>query len=114
MNKLSNLFPILLVVYIVKSFIVSPSLYDFGVVFLMVSAFLYKMKIDQESASLDEEVKVIISQFETKVNEKIDTLVKIQNEDRLAAESRYSSISLGTQYQSKPQRDKANYGWGKK
>ena len=110
--KLSNLIPLLLVVYIAKSFIVGPSFFDFGVISLMSLSFLYKLKLDKDIISDKDELKSIISQFEDKVNKKLVELDNVQKNDRLANESKFSTLNLGVQRQSKPQ-EKATYGWGK-
>lgn len=112
--KLSNLIPLLLVVYITKSFIVSPSLFDFGVIFLMSLSFIYKLKSDKDELSDKEELEDIISQLDTKVNDKILELQKIVNDDRLAAENKFSTLNLGLKQQSitKKQPNKVYNGWG--
>lgn len=108
--KLSNLIPLILIVYIAKSFILGASFFDFGVISLMSLSFLYKLKLDQSALSDKEELKAIISHLEEKVNEKLDKLQKSQDTDRLAAESKFSTLNLGMQRQTKPQ-DKSTYGW---
>ena len=110
--KLSNLIPLLLVVYITKSFIVGSSFFDFGVIVLMSGLFLSTIKMSRDELSDKEELKSIISQLEENVNNKCDELKKIQDNDRLAAESKFSTINLGVQRQSKQTKDKAYNGWG--
>ena len=110
--KLSNLIPLLLVVYITKSFITEPTLFDFGVIFLMSISFVKKLMMDKEIISDKEDLKAIISQLEEKVNNKYDELTKIQNNDRLAADSKFSTLNLGVQRQTRQPKDKAYNGWG--
>ena len=121
--KLSNLIPLLLVVYITKSFIVGASFFDFGVISLMSASFLYKLRLDKETLSDKEELYAIITQLKEEVNEKIDdrqeevhkrmdTLQKEQNNDRLANESKFSTLNLGMQRQPKTSQERASYGWG--
>ena len=108
---MSNLIPLLLVVYITKSFIMGASFFDFGIISLMSLSFLYKLKLDQSKFEETEELKAIISQLEVKVNERLDKLQKTQDNDRLAAEGKFSTLNLGMQQQPKP-RAKETYGWG--
>lgn len=111
--KMSNLIPFILVVYLTKSFIVSPSIFDFGVIFLMSISFIYKLKSDKDELSDKEELDDIISQLDKKVNDKLSELQKTVNEDRLAAENKFSTLNLGLKQQTitkKPER--SNYGWG--
>lgn len=103
---------LLLVVYLAKSFIVSPSFFDFGVIFLMSGLFLYTMRLERNEVSDKEELKAIIAQLEEEVNEKIGKVQKALDQDRLAAESKFSTLNLGMQRQSKSSPEKANYGWG--
>ena len=111
--KLSNLIPLLLVVYIAKSFIVGSSFFDFGVITLMSLSFLYKLKLDKDSLIDKEELKTIISHLEEDVNKKISELEKTQTIDRLAAEGKFSTLNLGMQRKSSsaPQ-ERTTYGWG--
>jgi len=110
--KLSNLIPLLLVVYIAKSFIMGSSFFDFGIITLMAVSFLYKLKLDKDILTDKEELKAIISQLEEKVNDKLDILQKAQDNDRLAAEGKFSTLNLGMQRQPKSSAEKGNYGWG--
>ncbi len=120
--KLSNLIPILLVVYITKSFITGSSFFDFGIIALMSLSFLYKLKLDKEAISDKDELISIITQLKEEVNEKIDvaqkdhharmdTLQKEQHNDRLANEGKFSTLNLGMQRQPKTQ-ERTSYGWG--
>ena len=110
--KMSNLIPLILLVYISKSFIVTPTPFDFGIAALMSLSFLYKLKLDKDVLSDKDELKAIIAQFEEKVNEKIDKVQKSQDSDRLAAESKFSTLNLGLQRSGKASQEKATYGWG--
>lgn len=110
--KLSNLIPLLLVVYITKSFITEPTYFDFGVIFLMSISFVKKLSMDKEIISDKEDLKAIISQLEENVNSKYDELKKMQDNDRLAADNKFSTLNLGVQRQSKQQKDKTYNGWG--
>jgi hypothetical protein len=121
--KLSNLIPLLLVVYITKSFITGSSFFDFGVIALMSASFLYKLRLDKEIISDKEELIAIITQLKEEVNEKIegaekgyharmDTLQKEQNNDRLANEGKFSTLNLGMQRQPKANQERTSYGWG--
>lgn len=132
--KLSNLIPLLLVVYIAKSFIVGSSFFDFGIITLMSMSFLYKLKLDKDVYTDKEELKTIISHVEENVNkkmsdisrahyereeilqkefdEKLLELQKIQDNDRLAAENKFSTLNLGMQRQPKPAQERETYGWG--
>ena len=110
--SLSNLPVLLLVVYIAKSFIIPPSFFDFGVIFLMSSLFLYTMKLNSSELSDKEDIKDIIAQLEEKVNERMDNIQKDQDSDRLAAESKFSTLNLGMQRKPKQPQEKAPFGWG--
>jgi len=112
MKRILKYFPLtILVVYLIKSFLISPELFDFGVISLMSGLFLYTLKLDKDELSSKEELLDIIAQLEGKVNEKIDTVQKSQDEDRLAYEGKFSTLNLGMQRQGKPI-EKKNYGWG--
>lgn len=124
--KMSNLIPLLLVVYITKSFIQQPGIFDIIVVGLMSVSFLYKLKLDSNMISDKEELNTSISQFEEKIKEKMDLiekkneeqyfeLKKAQDNDRMAAESKFSTLNLGVQRQSRTGQEKGTtYGWGNK
>ena len=105
---------ILLVVYLAKSFIITPSLFDFGVIFLMSGLFLHTMKLDKNEVSEKEELKAIIAQLEGKVNKRIDELQKSQDNDRLAAEGKFSTLNLGMQHQSRTAKSNSEkpFSWG--
>ena len=109
--KLSNLIPLLLVVYIAKSFIQGPSFFDFGIISIMSVLFIKKLSMDNESISNKEELIAIISQLEEEVNKKIGEIERIQRDDRLAAEGKFSTLNLGVQRQS-TSKSKDKFGWG--
>ena len=110
--NISNLFLLLLVVHIAKSFIQGATLFDFGVVTLMSLSYYFRAKLDKDIITDKDEIKTIIAQIEEKVNDKMDTLQKAQDNDRLAAESKFSTLILGIQRQSKSGPEKTTYGWG--
>ena len=110
--KLSNLIPLLLVVYITKSFITGSSFFDFGVIALMSLSFLYKLKLDKDVLSDKDKLIAIITQTNKDVNERMDILQKQQHNDRLANESKFSTLNLGMQRQPKPNQERSSYGWG--
>jgi len=113
MRKILKYFPVsLLVVYLAKSFIVQPSFFDFGVIALMSGLFLYTMKIEKREVSEKEELNDIIAQLEAKVNERMDNLQKKQDNDRLAAENKFSTLNMGIQNQ-KQARESQPVGWGR-
>ena len=103
---------LLLVVYLAKSFITGPSFFDFGVIVLMSGLFLSTIKMSKDELSDKDELTAIISQLEENVNNKYVELKKIQDNDRLSAENKFSTINLGVQRQSKQTKDKAYNGWG--
>lgn len=120
--KLSNLIPLTLVVYITKSFIKEPMFFDYIVVFLMSISFLYKLKLDKDEITdkdkliesishLEEESKRKLEEFEQRYEEKIVEIRNIQNNDRLAAETKFSTLNLGMQRQQKNPQEKNSYGW---
>ena len=110
--KLSNLIPLLLVVYITKSFITGSSFFDFGVIALMSLSFLYKLKLDKDVLSDKDKLIAIITQTNKDVNERMDILQKQQHNDRLANESKFSTLNLGMQLQPKTTQERSSYGWG--
>ena len=106
--KLSNLIPLLLVVYIAKSFIVQSGFFDFGVISIMSGLFLNTMKLAKKELSDTEELKSIISQLEEKVNEKVAQIEKQQLEDQLINNSKFSTLNIG--YQNKEVKKQNNKG----
>ena len=109
--NVSNLFLLLLVVHIAKSFTLGASFFDLGVVSIMSLSFYYKAKLDKDKLTDREELNTIIAQLEVKVNSKYEELKKVQDGDRLAAESKFSTLNLGMQRQPKTPQEKASYGW---
>lgn len=109
--KLVNLYPLLLVVYIAKSFIVEPSLFDFGVIFLASLSSIYTLTLNKRELSDKQELIDNIARLDDRVNNKLAELQKSQDNDRLASESKFSTLNLGLQRQSKPKQEKATYGW---
>ena len=103
---------LLLVVYLVKSFIVNPTFFDFGVIALMSGLFLYTMKVEKNEVADKQELIDTIAHLEGKVNKRIDELQKAQDNDRLAAESKFSTLNLGIQRQSTTGKDKQPFRWG--
>jgi hypothetical protein len=112
--KLSNLIPLLLVVYIAKSFIMGPSFFDFGVITLMSMSFAYKLKLDKDVLTDKDELKSIIAQLEEKVNSNYHELHKSSDNHRLELENKISTLNLGLQrsVNAKEGREKTAYGWG--
>lgn len=109
--KLSNLSSLLLVVYIVKSFVVEPNLFDFGVIALMSFGFMHKLNIEKREVADKEEVLVELKKLQSKLEEDIIQVKKIQNEDRMIAETKFSTLNLSVQRPNKPKEN--TYGWGR-
>lgn len=120
--KQSNLIILLLVVYIAKSFIQSPTLFDYMVVVLMSLSFLFKLYLDKDELTDKKELIAIIAQNEEESNKKIEQFVekyndrlfelkKAQDNDRLAAETKFSTLNLGLQRSVRQPQEKSNNGW---
>ncbi len=112
--RLSNLIPLLLVVYIIKSFFVAPSHFDLAVVLAMSASFLYKLTLDKGESSDKEELDKIIAQIKEDYNGKIEVIKEMQRVDRLSAENKISTLNLSLQRQPKGASEKTggSYGWG--
>lgn len=123
--KLSNLYPLLLVVYIIKSFILPPSHFDFGVIALMSLSSVYKLKLDKDEVTDKDRINGRLSELDKLFTEKLHELEKrsaeqiyelktSQDSDRMAYETKFSTLNIGLQRQSNTaQQQKGNYGWGK-
>ena len=108
--KLSNLSFLLLVVYIVKSFIVPPTYIDFGTIVLMCLSSTYTLKLNKDKLGDKKQIEIKLAEFEETYNKKLLELQASQEKDRLVYETKFSTLNLGIQRQSKPNQ-KANYGW---
>ena len=121
--RLSNLIPLLLVVYITKSFITEPSFFDFGIITLMSFGFLYKLKLDvqiQEDkdiilkmiSSYKEDTLDMITQFEENYKKDFKEVGCIQAANRQEIETKLSTLNLALQNRmTKQSPDKQTYGW---
>lgn len=108
--KASNLIPLILVVFIAKSFAIEATTIDFGIIAVMTYAFIQKLKMDKRELSEKEEVLEIIALLEKKHSSKFDDVQKVQDNDRLAYEGKFSTLNLGMQR--KPVSEKRANGWG--
>ena len=89
--NLSNLIPLLLVVYITKSFIMPPSFFDFGVISLMSFGFFYKLKLDKQIQEDKDVILKMVSSY------KEDTLDKIaQFEEKYKEDFNQANIGQKT------------------
>lgn len=111
---LSNLIPLLLVVYILKSFFIEPSIFDFGVIFLMSIGLFHKLNLDKfrldEKENLRKEIKIASEKLEAE----LDKLRREQEKDRLQYEGKISTINLALNQRSKTAPKENFYGWGQK
>lgn len=92
---LSNLIPLLLVVYIIKSFIINPSFFDFGIISLMSLGFLYKLKLDKDNHSDKDEILKKIEEIEDKYTKDFEELTATNAERISILEDKVSRNSLG-------------------
>lgn len=109
---LPNLGPLLLVVYITKSFIVAPSLFDFGVIALMTVLFIFNLKTEKGKVEDRQEIETSLELMEAKIQKEIEQLKRTQDKDRMDAETKFSTINLSIQRPNK-QKSEKNYGWGR-
>ena len=109
--KLSNLPSLLLVVYIIQSFIVDPVFYDYLVITLMSIGAMYSLKINKDELSDKDEMFATIKEFEENYTKRLIDIQKAQDHDRMAADTKFSTLNLGIQRQTKPTNQKVNYGW---
>ena len=108
--KLANLAPIILIVFIIKSFILEPSSFDFGIIALMTYGLVSKLKNDKKEVDAKDEVMANISVIEKRLSDKVAELEHIQMKDREVYEGKFSTLSLGIH--KKTTDTKANaYGW---
>ena len=97
--KLSNLPSLLLVVYIIKSFIVDPVFYDYLVITLMSIGAMYSLKINKDELSDKDEMFATIKEFEENYTKRLIDIQKAQDHDRMAADTKFSTLNLGIQRQ---------------
>jgi hypothetical protein len=106
--KLKNIPVILLVVYIAKSFIVSPELFDFGVIVLMGILFHKRLSNDDqqniENASILKELQTL--------KEELDEQKQNYEEQSEELKSKVSAINLMYQNNSKLGSEKSKFSWG--
>jgi len=106
--KLSSLYPLLLVVYIVKSFIVDPSYFDFGVLFLMTYGFSRKIELEKNEYSDKDEILDKFVKLEEQYKNDIKEISE-HNENQLnSLEDKVSRNALGMGF--KPQNLKDSFG----
>lgn len=93
--KLSNLYPLTLVVYIAKSFAVSPSFFDFGVILIMSIGFIYKIQIEKDQRSDKDELLKRFHELEQKYKKDLQ-LVESSVEHQISEiNTKVSRNSLG-------------------
>lgn len=101
----------ILVVYLIKSFIVIPSIFDFGVIFIMSYIALEIMRMDKSESTYREELIGIISQLEDKVNKNHDSIKKDHDNYRKENDTKFSTINLTMQRPVKKP-DNGAFKWG--
>jgi hypothetical protein len=109
--KLSDLFSLTLVVYLTKSFIVIPTEFDFGVIGLSVLSVVALAFLDKEKITDKGEFEQKLKELDDKHDKKLLELKRAVEHDRLSAETKFSTLNLGIQRQSKSGPNKENYGW---
>lgn len=93
--KLSNLFPLLLVVYIAKSFFVDPSFFDFGVIILAFFSFNVKLKLEKDEYSNKTEMLDRISEIENEYKKDFKELAYVNDAKIVELEDKISKNSVG-------------------
>ena len=95
MKKLSNLIPLLLVVYIVKSFFIDPSFFDFGIIMLASFGFNVKLNLDKDEYSNKKEMLDKIAKIEDKYKKDFKALVDVNDAKMMELEDKISKNSVG-------------------
>ncbi len=95
---LSNLIPLLLVVYITKSFIAGPSFFDFGVILLMSISFNIKLKHDKDQYTDKKEILDKIKDLEEKYEKDFKEFGFVNDSRFNELEDKVSKNNIGVQF----------------